>query len=260
MRVSDICRFMETFAPQELAESWDNTGLLLGNPEKEVSRVMTCLTVTPESAAEAVARGADMIVSHHPLPFRAMKRITTETTTGRLVMELIRADIALYAPHTSFDSAPRGINQQIAEGLGLVSVLPFQTRPDVPGGTGRLGELPVAVPLRDFLGSVKAFFGLARLQYVGELEKPMKRVAIGCGAAGEFLEFARRFRCDVFLTGETNFHTFLEAKATDTALVLLTHFASEKFACVRLAEILATELPGLDTWSSTREAEPLQTF
>src|SRR5262245_7994078 len=109
--VSDVCRFLERFAPPELAEEWDNVGLLVGDPQRNVKSVMTCLTVTNASASEAVEQHIDLVITHHPLPFRPLKRITTETTPGRLLLKLIEAGVAVYSPHTAFDSTREGINQ-----------------------------------------------------------------------------------------------------------------------------------------------------
>lgn len=253
---------MEELTPKALAESWDSTGFLVGEKDRECQRVMTCLTITPESVREAVERNADLIVSHHPTPFRPIRELTSETTTGRLLRALIKSDVALYAPHTSFDSAPRmGINQQLAEALELQEIEPFVPNPDCGGGTGRMGVYAQPISLREFLRKVRDLFGLPYVQFVGEPERPVRKVGIGCGAAGEFLQHALRFHCDVYLTGETNFHTHLEAKAQGIGLVLMTHFAGEKYACNRLARILRDELPELQAvWACETETEPLQTF
>ena len=95
-----------------LAEEWDNVGLLVGDPDQQVKRVMTCLTITPASAEEALERQAEMIITHHPLPFRPLKRLTTAQTASRLLLQLIEGKIAVHSPHTAFDSAAAGINQQ----------------------------------------------------------------------------------------------------------------------------------------------------
>ncbi|MDO4569547.1 MAG: Nif3-like dinuclear metal center hexameric protein [Planctomycetia bacterium] len=261
MKIQDICRFMESFAPTALSESWDNVGLLCGDRSAPCSRVMTCLTVTPESANEAVERGAQLIVSHHPIPFRPMKSLTEDETVGHLLRTLIRADVAIYSPHTSFDSATRGINQQIAEALGLSSILPFVPHPEADGGTGRFGEFPQPIDLGTFLSRVKTLFRLPYVQYVGAPSASVRRVGIGCGAAGDFFKHALRTKCDVFLTGEANFHTCLESKARSLPLVLMTHFAGERFACENLAQILKEELPDLESvWACESEVEPIATF
>lgn len=262
MKVSDICAYMEKLTPKPLAEAWDNTGFLAGESEQPCRRVMTCLTVTPETVSEAVERHADMIIAHHPTPFRALKELTDATTAGRLLRTLIKNDIALYSPHTRFDSASRwGINQQLADALGLECVTPFVQNSECGGGTGRMGVYPEALTLNAFLAKVRSLFRLPYVQYVGNPDAPVRKVGIGCGAAGEFLSYAIQNRCDVFLTGETNFHTCLEAKAQHVGLVLMTHFAGEKYACNVLAEHLREELPELEcVWACENEQEPLKTF
>ena len=262
MKIAEMTRWMAAFAPPELAESWDNTGFLCGDESRECRRVMTCLTVTPESAAEAVAQRADLVIAHHPLPFRPLTRLTEGATTESLIRTFIKNDVALYCPHTAFDSAKEGINQQLAEALGLCSILPLEPCARcAEGGTGRFGEYGQEMPLSEFLRRVKNLFGLPYVQYVGTLDQPVRRVAIGCGAAGEFLEHARKLRCDTFLTGEANFHTGLEARARGIAMVLMTHFAGERYACVRLAEIIRERVPALEAvWACASESEPLNTY
>ena len=117
--VNAISEFLDAFAPPDLAEDWDNVGLLVGDRETAGDRLMTCLTVTPASANEAIDGGADLVITHHPLPFRPLKHLTTDTTPGRLLLDLIRAGIAVYSPHTAFDSAASGINQRLAEGRAV---------------------------------------------------------------------------------------------------------------------------------------------
>jgi len=126
--VDSIVQFLDRFAPPVLAAEWDNVGLLLGDRDAEVCRVMTCLTVTPESAAEAIADQAQLVVTHHPILFRPIKRLTTATPEGRMLLSLVRANVAVYCPHTAFDNTRDGINEQLARRLGLVDVRPLRTR------------------------------------------------------------------------------------------------------------------------------------
>ena len=141
--LSELCRFLDAFASLVLSEEWDNVGLLVGDPTRQVERVMTCLTITPASCSEAVSQKADLIVTHHPLPFQPVRRLTTETTPGRLLLALIEAGISVYSPHTAYDSAAAGINQQLAEGLGLAEIKPLVLSPtDLATnlGSGRFGK------------------------------------------------------------------------------------------------------------------------
>jgi dinuclear metal center YbgI/SA1388 family protein len=255
----EICEFLEAFAPLQLAEDWDNVGLLVGDAGQTVERVMTCLTVTPASAAEAVAHGADLIVTHHPLPFRPLKRLTTQQTPSRLLLQLIGARVAVYSPHTAFDSAAEGINQQLAAGLDLNEVQPLVAHEQTPQwGAGRHGRLSQPVALSSLALALKRFLAIGGLHLVGNLQRDVQHVAVACGAAGEFLEPAADAGCDVLVTGETTFHTCLEAEALDVALLLPGHFASERFAVEKLADRLATQFPDLTVWASREENDPLQ--
>ena len=137
--ISSVVAFLEEVAPSEWAESWDNVGLLVGDPDRPARRVMTCLTITPASAAEAVSRQADLVIAHHPLPFRPLKRLTTASAVGRLLLMLIEAKIAVYSPHTAFDSTAQGINERLAAALGLVDLHPLVPVEGGPG-TGRHGR------------------------------------------------------------------------------------------------------------------------
>lgn len=256
----EVCDFLESFAPSRLAEEWDNVGLLVGRRDAAVGRVMTCLTVTPASAAEAAADRADLVVVHHPLPFRALKRLTDESTPGRLLLDLVAAGVAVYSPHTAFDSAARGINQQLAEGLGMTGVEPLVALEGDPDGlgAGRVGMFDEPAPLREIERRLMQLLNIERLQAVGPPERPIRRAAVACGSAGQFLEPARHAGCELLITGETNFHTCLEAEATEVALLLPGHYASERFAVERLADVLAERFPGLTVWASRNEADPLR--
>jgi len=256
-KIETIAAFLEQFAPNRLAEEWDNVGLLVGDRRREVLRVMTCLTVTPDSADEAVEAQAGLIVSHHPLPFRPLKQLTADTTVGRLLLELIEARIAVYSPHTAFDSARQGVNQRLAAGLGLRGIWPLVSG-DAVEGAGRWGWLPEPLTLGQLAERVEQFLAIDRLQMVGDAGQSVRTVAVACGAAGQFLDAARDVGCDCMLIGETRFHTCLEAEAAGIALLLPGHFASERFAVECLADVLAEQYPELEVWASRRERDPLR--
>ena len=258
--VESLSEFLDTFAPRRLAEDWDNVGLLVGRRDHEVRRVMTCLTVTPQSAAEAVMEEADAIVAHHPLPFRPLKRLTPDTLPGRLLLTLVEARVALLSPHTCFDSAAKGINQQLAEGLGVVSPQPLVLLDDESPellGAGRYGMLNQPTPLSELGERLRTMLKIEGLHRVGPADQMISRVAVACGSAGSFLSPARRKGCDLLVTGETTFHTCLEADADEIALLLPGHYASERFAVESLAQEISNALPDLTVWASQHESDPL---
>ena len=220
---------------------------------------MTCLTITPHSAQEAVDQRADLVISHHPLPFRPLQKLVTNTTTGRLLWQLLTHRVAIYSPHTAFDSARQGINQSLAEGLDLIDVEPLVPVVAAPSGTGtgRVGRVSPAITLGEMAERLKRFLSIASVQYVGPRDARVERVAVACGAAGELLAPAQAAACDLLVLGETNLHTCLEAQATGISLLLAGHFASERFAIEHLARRLATEFSQLEVWASQRERDPL---
>ncbi len=260
--VEDVAAFLREFAPPPLAEEWDNVGLLVGDGRRKAARVMTCLTVTPSTAAEAVREKASLIVTHHPLPFQPLKRITTDTPQGRLLWQLIGAKVSVYSPHTAFDSAAEGINQRLAEGLSLRDIEPLI--PVESGdvglqtlGSGRHGALSRPATLSALARRVKKFLDVPQIQIVGDAKRPVARLAVACGSAGSFLAAARGLGCDCLLTGETRFHTCLEAEADEMSLLLVGHFASERFGVEQLADVLAAQFAKATVWASRDERDPL---
>jgi dinuclear metal center YbgI/SA1388 family protein len=259
LTIADLQRWLAEFAPPRLAADWDNVGLLIGDASREVTRVMTCLTVTTESAAEAIREGAQAIVAHHPFPFSATKRITSETHAGRLLLSLIEARVAVLSPHTAFDSAWNGINHRLAERLGLESLRPLITDAHQDSlGTGRFGRF--AGTLGELAARACTELGLKTVQLVGDPARPLERVAVGCGSAGELLAAAREAECDCFVTGEARFHTALDAQAGGLTMLLLGHYASERFAVEELAQRLTDAHPNLQCWASRDEADPVSNF
>jgi dinuclear metal center YbgI/SA1388 family protein len=266
-RIADIIAFLTEFAPLELAEDWDNVGLLLGDPEREASAVMTCLTLTPDVAAEAVERGAQFVVSHHPVLYRPVQRLTSETLEGRMLLELIASGVGVYSPHTGYDTAREGINQQLADLLELSNIEALRPRPPAEGtaasageapGAGRYGTLPSPITLGEFIERVKQRLRTGHVQYVGDREATVERVGVACGSGAEFLRDADRRGCQALLTGEARFHACLEARGLGMALVLPGHYATERPGMERLAEVLARRFPRLTVWASDVESDPVQ--
>lgn len=164
-RVADLVAFLERFAPLELAEDWDNVGLLLGDRQRDASRVLTCLTLTSDVAREAIASRASLVVTHHPVLFRAVKSLTADDAEGRMLLELIAACVAVYSPHTAYDSAEDGINQQLAHKLELEEIVPL--RRSQAGGKCKI----VCFVPRTHLAQVQAALWAVGAGVIGEYSK-----------------------------------------------------------------------------------------
>lgn len=256
--VADISKWMNTIAPLSLSEAWDNTGLLLGDLACPVERLQTCLTLTPVSVAEAIDRRANMVIVHHPMPFKPLSKLTTQTVTGNLLWALARAGISVYAPHTAWDSAQFGINALLAAKLQLIDVQPVLPHAETPElGAGRIGTLASATSIAALAEAMRQSISACRIRAV-VADREVRKVAIACGSGGGLLPKAIELGCDLFLTGEATFHTCLEAEAAKVHLLMLGHFASERFAMEHLAQLLSDQFAEVESWACESESDPVQ--
>ncbi len=257
--INELAAFLESQVPLRLAEQWDNVGLLVGDRTHAAERVMTCLTVTPESTREAVKRRANLIMTHHPLPFKALQRITSDSVPGQLLLELIAHRIAVYSPHTAFDSAAEGINQQLSTAFPLHDIRPLIPIEDDPDGlgAGRYGRIASGATIDSIAQTLKSFLHIDQLQCVGRREQPIQKIALACGSGGSFLAAADRNGCDLLITGEATFHTCLDAAARGIGLLLTGHYASERFACENLAQTIQSAFADATVWACESERDPL---
>ena len=274
MKLERVVQFLVRIAPPRLAEDWDNVGLLVGDRREDCRHVMTCLTITPAVVDEAIEGKVDLIVAHHPLPFKPLSRLTTDSHSGMLLWRLIGNGIAVYSAHTAFDSAASGINQAWAELLGLVDVEPLvpfadgqaadlakqdSTKPDsMPWGAGRLGRLEGDMTIADVTAKAAQAVGATMPRVAGPADHPVRKLAIACGSGGGFLPAAIRAGCDGLLSGEATFHVCLEAEAAGIGLGLIGHYASERFSMERLARLIGAEFADLDVWASVNESDPIK--
>lgn len=219
-----------TFRP-ELQEDYDNAGFLLGDSQQPYHGALVALDLTPAVVEEAKQLGLNLIVTHHPFIFNGLRRITDRTEAGRMVIELIRGDIAVYAAHTNLDNLPWGVNGALAGRLGLLNTRIL--KPSAPGldtGAGLVGNLPHPLPADEFLLRTKATLGLPTLRCTAHNpEKPVQRIAI-CGGAGAFLiPDALAAQADLYLTADLKYHDFQRAEDR-IILADAGHYETEQFA------------------------------
>lgn len=219
---SEIIAILDRLAPEETAEPWDSVGLQLGSRSRAVSRLLLALEITGAVVDEAEKLGADMIVTHHPLFFRPVARIDEDEPTGRLAARLIGLHMAVYAAHTNLDKAEGGVNDRLIGALGV-------EHPALPAGQPflRVGALPRAVPGAQFAGYVAARLSSANVRTIGAAPDPVRRVAVGSGAAGDIIAAAAQSGADAFVVGEMKHHQALEALERGLYCVEAGHFETE---------------------------------
>ena len=249
---------LERFAPLPLQESWDNAGLQVGLTETEVSGALLCLDVNERIVDEAIAKGCNLIVSHHPLLFRGLKTISDLTDVQRTVRKAILNGIAVISMHTNMDNARGGVNFRIAQKLGLEKVKFLVDGPstssgaavaepvEAKSGSGVVGKLPEAMAADDFILKVKKTFGVECAMCNELLRRPVKTVAI-CGGAGDFLlDEALKAGADAFITGEMHYHQYFGYEQ-QIQICVIGHYQSEQFTAEVFEEIIQQECPGVKT-------------
>lgn len=255
MKLRVIIAALERLAPLRLQDEWDNSGLQVGFPESEVGSVLVCLDITEEVVDEAVAKGCNMIVSHHPLLFKALRQVSDATYQQRCVVRALSAGISIYSAHTSLDNAPGGVNHKIAEKLGLQQLRWLLPKEGEDAGSGLVGELPRPEKDTDFLARVKRIFGVQCLRHSALDGREIRRVAL-CGGAGAFLlRDAIRAGADCFLSGEFHYHDYFENNGV--LLAELGHYQSEQFTQDLLQEYLTSSCPGLEVIRTALDTNPV---
>jgi dinuclear metal center YbgI/SA1388 family protein len=206
-KVKDVMAVIEEFAPLALQEKWDNSGLCIGSPEDKVSSVLLGLDCTPELVDEAIACGADMIVTHHPLIFSGLKKISAEDLVGEAVVKAIRAGISVYAAHTSADKVIAGVSGAMAARLGLKDVRILDE--DGEGtGLGVVGNLPEPMTAQDALELVKERFALKVVKSSKPVGCKIERVAMCGGSGGSLIGAARAAGAQLYISGDISYHNF----------------------------------------------------
>ena len=257
MKIREVIDALESFAPLPLQDDYDNSGLQVGTTETEVSGVLLCLDVTRQVVDEAINNGCNMIISHHPLLFRPLKRLTDDSI-GSIVMSSVRVGITVYASHTNLDNAFKGVNMRIANVLGLTDVKPLDEQPD-GNGAGIIGRFPKSMTEQQLLALVKEKFGVTCIRHNGELGRPIKRMAV-CGGSGAFLtDKAVEQGADAFMTGEIGYHRFFGYDGT-IKLIEAGHFESEQFTVDLIADILKEAFPKLRVLKTSNKTNPINYY
>ena len=242
MIIKQITDIIERFAPLEWQESYDNAGLIVGRPDDEVHKALLAVDVTEEVLDEAEAEGCDIVLTHHPIIFHALKRFNSADPVQRCVERAIRSRIALYACHTNLDSAPEGMSWRLAEILGVGNLGVLQPSEAGEGvGFGVVGELPEAVDTVEFMQFIRRKLGVKVVRYSDTATSAVRRVAVCTGAGASLIGEARRAGADIYITADLKYNDFM---TPDKVLTVadIGHFESEYCAIQILFDILSKNL------------------
>ena len=255
VKIQQVLSALERFAPLPLQESYDNAGLQIGLTEAEVSGALLCLDVTEKIIDEAVAKGCNLVVSHHPLLFRGLKQVSDLNDVQRTVRKAIKNDVCVISMHTNLDNARGGVNYKMAEKLGA-KVL--NSAEEEKQGLV-LAELAQSMLASEFIAMVKEHFGVKCAMCNEILERPVKTVAI-CGGAGDFmLDEAIAQKADAFITGEMHYHVYF-GHEQEIQICVIGHYESEQFTTEIFREVIERECPGVRTEMAETNTNPIHYF
>ena len=255
--VHEIEQSLFSWAPRESAMDWDNVGHLVGDPEREVTRVLVALDITERVAREAVDLGAQLIVSHHPVMNvrwheREMQTLRSDTRLGGLLTMLVKNDVSAICMHTNLDAADGGVNDCLAQKLGLNDVFLLNDEK-----IGRIGTLSCEKGLEEFLRDVIKSLGCDGLRYRSGSGR-VHRVAVGGGACGEYIPQAIAQGCDTFVTSDLRYNDFLDTQGLN--LIDAGHFPTENVVCPAIAAHLKAHFPEVQTIISTSHRDVIQYY
>tara|TARA_B110000211_G_C14080049_1_gene554105 strand:+ start:2411 stop:3193 length:783 start_codon:yes stop_codon:yes gene_type:complete len=213
MKLKELTSILEKWAPLEYQESYDNSGLIVGDPNIEITGALLTLDSTEEVVDEAIKKGANLIIAHHPILFGGIKQLNGKNYVERTIIKAIKNDIAIYAFHTNLDAVINGVNSKISDKLNLINRSILKKRKENNKvGSGMIGDLKTPINELEFLSFIKKEFKAGSLRYTNILNKDVVRVAV-CGGSGSFLlEDAIREGADVFVTSDFKYHQYFDAE------------------------------------------------
>ena len=257
--VREIYQYLDGLAPFSLQMDFDNAGFLVGRGDRTVDKILVSLDITEEVVSEAVELGCQLIVSHHPVIFFPAKSVTDTTPDGRILLSLVEHNIAAICAHTNLDAVSGGVNDALAQRLGLTNI--EQLKQDGvdssgrPYGIGRVGNtagVPMYAPA--FAAFVKETLGANGVRFV-DARRPVRRVAVGGGACSDMMKDAIALGCDTFVTADVKYNGFLDAKALGLNLIDAGHYPTEQVVIPVLAKWLADGLPKVEVYTTQRHKE-----
>ncbi|MDR0547188.1 MAG: Nif3-like dinuclear metal center hexameric protein [Dysgonamonadaceae bacterium] len=256
MYISEIISIIEQFAPLHWQENFDNSGIQTGNIHQEAKGVLLCLDVTEAVVQEAIALNCNLIISHHPLLFHPLRKLTGENYIERCVIAACKSDIVIYAAHTNLDNAPGGVNFRLSEKIGLQNIRILKPENGQNYGSGAVGELPEAMDEAVFLEKLKNIFGLESLKHSPYTGKKIRKVAL-CGGSGAFLiPDAIAAGAGIFLTGEARYNDYFDVE-NRILLAVLGHYETEQCTKEIFFDIISEKIPNFALHFSKTNINPV---
>lgn len=239
-----IVNLLDSLAPCSLAEDWDNVGLLVGSPEEKVTGIMIGLDPTTQLLDEAIERGANLVITHHPIIFTPLKSIRTDQPTGALLAKAIAHRLNIIACHTNLDVVPNGVSHILAQHLGLTELSPLSPSNHAGSdiGCGQIGLLPEPLTGQQFLQHLCQALDLPALTWAGRLPETICRLAVCGGSGSEFAAIAHAQGAQLLITGEVKHHIARWAEEADFCVIDAGHFPTESLICKALAAQIAALL------------------
>lgn len=260
IKVNNIIKEMELLAPTYLKEDFDNVGLMVGDKNKEVKKVLLALDCTLKVIEEAKKENVELIITHHPLIFKRPSSITTDTLQGKKIIELIKNDISLYSSHTNLDSVENGLNDTIVSILGFDnSKILEKNKRDDKAGLGRIVSLNESIQLEDLISKIKKSLNINNLRVVKGKDK-VNKIAIINGSGQDFIGKAVDLGADCIITGDTTYHFASDYKEMEISILDVGHFASEQITFFNVMENLKEKFKDVEFITSTVEEDPFSFY
>ncbi|NOT36817.1 MAG: Nif3-like dinuclear metal center hexameric protein [Saprospiraceae bacterium] len=262
MPLNEVCHFLEEVAPLHLQETYDNAGLICGNPNWDIKGALISLDATEEVIDEAIQMNCNLVISHHPIVFKGLKSFQGLHYVERAIIKAIKNDIALYSIHTNLDNVLyNGVNQKIADILGLtnVQILSPKSSAEPKIGSGVIGDLKSSLPIQDLLELLKIKFNGSSIRHTRITKNHIQKIAI-CGGSGSFLiPYSIRSAADVYITSDIKYHEFFEAN-DQLILIDIGHFESEQFTIQLLFDLISKKYPNFAAHCTKTNTNPVQYF
>jgi dinuclear metal center YbgI/SA1388 family protein len=265
MKLAKLISYLETIAPPHLQEDYDNAGLITGQKDMDINGLLICLDAIESVIEEAISLGYNLIVAHHPIVFRGLKRINGNNYIERTIIKAIKNNIAIYAIHTNLDNVyNNGVSTKIAELIGLEDIRILCPKPETMHGgqqvgSGAIGKLSSPKKTEDFLAHLSDTMNLKGLKHTSLCKEQISTVAV-CGGSGSFLlKNAIGQEADIYISADFKYHEFFDAD--DRIIVAdIGHFESEKFTIDLLYEVITSEFDDLDIKMTSITTNPVQYY